>query len=247
MSFDSNLWSRPVSPHYMNEEFESDTLSSDWYNYSGVAADFGTIEYGTVDLYDTTYNSGNVLRMNLNSPTRRSWAMCQSPLSRWMLLGREYTPPTNVLVMARIKNNIYYQSITDFDRNCAIWLLEDNGSGKPDPNYRVSLYLSIAYSGALKASFSRTVAGGLYDQRDTTSVAVQGQALEYIAIHKLGTVYHAWVGTAAGNWIYMDDLAFTYPIAHVGFYMNSTTSNRPAVSAFGIDFMRFYETDNFLF
>jgi hypothetical protein len=93
----------------------------------------------------------------------------------------------------------------------------------------------------------REIEGGSGSSNSTTDVDSQGQALEYCAIHKIGTTYHGWVGTAAGNWIYMGSFSFSPTLAHVGIFIRNQTTTLPGLGVMGVDFIRFYETDNFLF
>lgn len=243
---ESNLWTPPENPHSYNEEFDQSTLDSAWYNYSGQSADYGTISYDTVDPYDASYITGDELRVTLNPDTRRSWALMQPPNSRWMYLGRIYTFPTNVLIVARMKFlHFYNTSTSDSDRNIAIWLMSDS-AGKPDPANRVNMYLNDINSNTIRPVCFKTVGGSDTDVTSATNTAQQGQAIEYVAVHKIGTTYHGWVGTASGNWIWMGSFTHSTTMAHVGIFMSNSTINKPGVGCFGIDFIRFYETDNFL-
>ena len=90
--------------------------------------------------------------------------------------------------------------------------------------------------------------GGVWQgEVTTTDVDQQGQALEYVAIHKIGNTYHGWVGTSSGNWIYMGSISPSFTLAHVGVYMYNNSTTAAGLVVVACDFIRFYETDNFLF
>lgn len=244
---ESNLWAPPETPHAQDDEFDQSTLGSEWYNWSGPSAAFGTLSYDTVDVYDSSFTAGDALRITVNPDTRRSWALLQPPNDRWMFLGKALTVPTNVLVMARLKFlHFYNTSTTNFDRNIALWFMADS-SGNPDPNNRVNMYLNDINSNTIRSIFFKTSGGVDTDLQGTTNTQQQGQALEYVAIQKLGTTYHGWVGTAAGNWIWLGSFTQSTTMAHVGVFMSNATVDKPAVGCFGVDFIRFKETTNFLF
>ena len=246
MQLGQQLWTRPVSPHPDDDEFDNSTLDSVWYNYSVLAADYGTFSEGAVDAYDTTFNSGNALRVTVNSDKRRSWILLQPPNARQMYFGRLYTPPTNVLIVARLKFNQYYQSQIAEDRNIGLMLMADD-AGKPSFENRVNNHLNLPGTGIVRGQYFKTSGGVDSDWATSTDVDSEGQALEYIAIHKIGTTYHGYVGTASGNWIWMGSFTHSMTVAHLGFYVNCSSGDKPGVGVMGIDFIRFYETANFLF
>ena len=208
---------------------------------------YGTFSYNTVDIYDTTFTSGSVTRVNVNPDTRRSWALVQAPAGSWTFFGKVYAVPTNVLVIARIKWLHYYQETgTNHDRSIALSLMGDN-SGNPDINNKVVFFLNDYYNNTVRAAKYRTSGGTLYDYTSTTEAHEKGQALEYLAIQKLGTTYHFYVANASGNWIWMGSLVESTTMQHVGMLMETHSTDRPGVTCYAMDFIRFYETDNFLF
>lgn len=242
---ESNLWMPPETPHALDDEFDQSSIDSSWlvYNYSDTAV--GSFGVDQVDVYDGSFTSGNVLRASLNSDYRRSWLLMQAPVSKVFLVHRLYTPPTNVLIVSRIRFNQYYSTHTANDRNVGFSLFGDSG-GFPDVNNGVQIFINEADAGVVKASKRQTISGSETDITDTTNVSSQGQALEYVSIHKVGTTYHFWAGTASGNWIWMGSLVYSNPISHFAFTIYCNTSGNPGAGVVGIDFVRFYETDNFL-
>ena len=183
----------------------------------------------------------------MNPDERRSWALVQAPQGRLMELGKAYTLPTNVVILARAKFDQYYQSAIESDRHVFLTVKADN-AGKPDNDDGINLALNLQGTGNVKAMYFKNVGGTSLDYTASSDVDAQGQALEYMAIQKIGTTYHGWVGTAGGNWIWMGKHeSFTATMEHVTFLFYTVSNDKPAVAVFGIDFIRFYETDNFLF
>jgi len=243
---DSTLWVPPEIAHEEDDEFDRGVLDSAWYNYSVPAGDYGTITPGAVDLYDQSFTSGDALRVNVNTDHRRSWALLQPPQNRFMIFGKAYAPPDVMLVMARLKFNMYSAGATSGDRHVGL-MFQGDDTGKPDWNNRINMYLNLQGSGTVRASMFLTSGGSDSGHLYTTDVDSKGQALEYVAIHKFDGDYHGWVGTASGNWLWMGAISFGVAMGHVTIGLYTVSNNRPGVTAFGIDFMRFYETSNFLF
>jgi len=237
----SNLWFPPASPHAYNDEFDSDTLDASWSGWSFTLASAISLVTG-VDVYDGSY-TGNNLRYALNQSTRRSWCLLQAKPNTSELMYKTITVPTNLLIMARLKFNQYYQTADATDRGVLIGMFKDS-SGHPDANnYAMCQLNTTASGGVFQGRFAVTTP---IDNR-TSDVDSQGQALEYVAIHKIGTTYHGWIGTSAGNWIYMGSGVEATALPHVAIYVSSSSTNKPGLGVVGVDFIRFYETDNFLF
>ena len=237
----SNLWLPPSVAHSEDDEFDGASLSS-WYAYNHSTADFESFVTG-LDAYDGTY-SGDDIRYSLNPSTRRSWLLTQVPNAISFMMGKMITAPTNLLIVARLKLNHYYSAMTASDRGFGLRIREDS-SGEPTGSNVVSMLLNYSPSGIVRAQYVAVGTGTI--DTTTTDVDAQGQALEYVAIHKIGTTYHGWVGTAAGNWIYMGNVTKATAMTHVGLYFYNATTTLPGLGVFGADFIRFFETDNFLF
>jgi hypothetical protein len=242
----SNLWYPPATPNAADDEFDQATLDSAWRAYNGSTGNYESIVSG-VDAYDGSY-SGDDLRVELSGSARRSWALLQCAQGVGMKLVKSYTFPTNVLVMARLKFSQPYSAATQYDRTIALMLTEDS-SGEPGINNYAAAYLNWTTTGGgvVQGRFQERDGGATVLDNSTTDVDSQGQALEYVAIHKIGTTYHGWIGTAGGNWIYMGNFALAATLAHVSLHMYNNSTTLPGLGVFGVDFIRFYETDNFLF
>lgn len=238
----ANLWYPPSSPHSYDDEFDSDTVDSAWDVWDYTAAQAGSIVSG-VDAYDTGFTSGSNIRADQNNNGRRSWLLVQTPAnSHFITLHKDITLPTNAIVWGRFRftqrYTVTYDSIFSFG-------LYADDSGIPD---NVNNRVQIAYAfpnptGTMRADLRIVSGGSTIADNWTTDVDAQGQALEYFAIHKIGTTYHGWVGTAAGNWIYMGSGTVATALVYATFLFYNTTAP-PLIG--GIDFLRMIETDNFL-
>jgi hypothetical protein len=111
------------------------------------------------------------------------------------------------------------------------------------------LHINVTSSGVFRAEYSYyNNSGTRVFKESTDDVDYRGQAIEYVAIHKVGTTYHGWVYTG-GNWIWLTTLTeatvgFTPDL--VGFCQHQVSSSN-IVNPVGTDFIRFVETDKFLF
>jgi len=242
----SNLWHPPTTPHAEDDEFEGTALSG-WTGVKNITDGVvGSFSYGAVDAYDTTFNSGNVVRVNVNEAVRRSWANVQVPATNKLYsIYKAITIPTNLLVVARMKFNMR-PAMGDNDSTLTLELVEAT-AGEPAYNSRIYLCLNESDATTHAQSQVQNSGGSFGSATNTTNVAAQGQALEYMATHKIGTTFHTWVGTAGGNWIHMatySGLDFTPDMVALGFTNNNVST--PGVKICGVDFVRFFETDSFL-
>ena len=248
----SNLWAPPSSPHALDMEFDTDTIDAGWSVQEVETPAAGSISSGTVDAYDSTFNSGTAVRINQNPTTRPSWMLLQAPSRspyRRFSVYRSITVTTNMLIMARMKFFQVAASATAEDGYIGITLSLAN-TGVPELKNTVEVFLNEQDSGQVKANCrARNASGTAIGNTNTTDVDFQGQALEYVALHKIGTDYHCWAGTAAGNWIHINsydntDVPYTPDLLWIHLSNVGTT---PGPRVVGVDFIRFYETANFLF
>lgn len=238
----SSLWYPPGAANANDDEFNSTTLDSDWliYNFTDDAA--GTVSTDDIDFYGT-FNSGNAVRVTAHPATRPSWALVQIPArSKYYTMTKAYTFPTNVLVWMRAK---FTQKVSIANNDGTIGIMfSATTSDHDDPQNGLFLYFNEPDSSIIRTSPWKRE-GGTWAQvgAQTTNVTAQGQALEYAAIHKVGSDYHLWVGTES-NWIYLDSTTLSFTPTRVGFVFQ-TVGTAPSLTH-GIDFVRFIETDKFL-
>jgi hypothetical protein len=250
-SINANLWAPPSSPHALDMEFDEDTIDAGWSVQEVETPATGSISSGTVDAYDSTFNSGTAVRINQNPATRPSWMLLQAPIRspyRRFAVYRSITLTTNMLIWARMKFGQRAAAATAEDGYIGLTLSLANG-GVAELKNTVEVFLNEQDTGLVKAtSRYRSGTGAAGGSVNTSDVDYEGQALEYVAIHKVGTDYHTWAGTASGNWIYLNtydngDVPYTPDLLWLHL---SNVGTIPGPRVVGVDFIRFIETDNFL-
>ena len=240
----SNLWEPPATAHPYDEEFEGPITwasGSDggwWYENNYTSGSYSTT---AIDKYNA-FMSGD-MRVHINETHTPSWLRVQPTRdSNWHTLFRKITVPTNMLIYCRLR---YTQHIgnTVNDNPRMTWRPFHADATSPSGGSLHSNYIILEVdSGAtfIRAwginNGSGTIVG------TTTDVDSQGQAIQYLALHKVGDTYHYWAGTKS-NWIYMGNYtnAYTPSLMRLEFH----THNQDHI--FGLDFVRFVETDEFPF
>jgi len=243
----SSLWARPSAAHAEDDEFDSGSLSGDWAVQNLTAPAVGSFSEGAIDAYDTAFNSGNVLRTEHNGDAKRSWLLVQPPGSGDVFaVFKAYTLPTNLLMWSRMTTGRKVTGSAVGDSEIGLAFMTAT-AGVPTIASRVEMKLNHLTSGISRArAHYYNVSSGEIGEIDTSDVDQQGQALEYVAIHKVGTDYHCWVGTES-NWFWMatySGIGFTPDL--VGFSVRNASVTAPGACIHGVDFIRFIETDNFL-
>jgi len=244
---EAKLWAPPGVAHAEDDEFDSVSLDAAWGVQNITAPAAGSFSEGVIDSYDTAFNSGNVLRTEHNIDSKRSWLLMQPPGSGdSFMVFKPYTLPTNVLMYARMTYGRKISGAAVGDSEVALAFMTATG-GVPTTASRVQMTLNHLTSGITRArAHYYNVSMGEIGEVDTSDVDQQGQALEYVAIHKVGTDYHCWVGTES-NWFWMatySSIGFVPDL--VGFLVRNVTVTAPGACIHGIDFIRFLETDTFL-
>jgi hypothetical protein len=231
-------------------EFEDDSVDSGWAVMNIEDDVDGTLSEGTIDAYDTSFTSGNAVRVNQNVSTRPSWMLIQAPAHspyKRFCLYRSVSLETNVCILARMKFNLG-QTIAGEDFYLGLALSLAN-AGKPELKNSIELFLNETEPGQVQAECRKRDASGVVSGIiETSAVSTQGQALEYVALHKIGSDYHCWVGTGTGQWIYMNtypSLSYTPDLLTI--QVSNISSSQPGPSVVGLDFIRFFPTANFLF
>lgn len=159
------------------------------------------------------------------------------------VLNKPITVPTNLLVWARLKFNIKNTIVND-DGAIGIALGATNG-GIWDRDNQLICFLNEPNTD-VKAQGISVIASSPANVGTTTNAARAGQALEYVAIHKIGTTYHFWAGTQQGSWIWIGSTTTAVAFDRVGIFCINVGGAAPGVTVTAVDFIRFQETDNFL-
>ena len=235
-----NLWNSPPTPHIYDVEFEGPiTFNSGsdggwWYENNGTSGSYATTE---IDKY-TSYTSGD-MRIHINETHTPSWMRLQIPSdSNYHTLKRKITVPTNMLIYCRFR---YTQHIGNTTSDNPRWTWRPFHADTPSTTD--SNYLSVQVDNGETFIMAHRHDNGVHAQVGiTTDVDSQGQAIQYLALHKVGDTYHYWAGTKS-NWVYMGNYtnAYTPSLMILAFH----THNQNHI--FGLDFIRFLETDKFPF
>ncbi len=236
------IWGKPATAHANDDEFEGPiTFNSGsdggwWYENNGTSGSYSTT---AIDKY-TAYNSGD-MRVHINETHTPSWMRLQPPKdSNWHYLAKKVTVPTNMLVYCRFRFT-QHEANSAADNPRIVFMISDEATGLYN-NYDNN-YLNVEVD-----STETTVRAARHDGSSygiissTTDVDSKGQAIEYLALHKVGDTYHYWAGTES-NWIYMGSHtnAYTPAMLRLGFH----THNQNHILS--LDFIRFIETDKFPF
>jgi hypothetical protein len=231
---ESNSWSSPDNPSSDDDEFESTVLDSAWTVYP-------TRSSLAIDPY-ASFSSGGP-RLELHTERRRSWLMIQ-PDQGVCRIDKPYTLPTNVLIWARMSFNLPFAEPTNNCANITIGFSDGLGGSEQD---NIRIFLNEADSTVTQADFSKTEGGSTSSINTSDNVSREGQALAYAALHKIGTTFHAWVGTENGSWLYLGSTTH----ANLGNLDNiqisaNNVSSTPGNPILGVDFIRIVESATFL-
>ena len=239
----SELWQLPIVSDSRDDEFDGTSLSPSWVTYDAGTSLPATLSANTVNTYDTAFSGTSTIRVTVQD----SWVNLQTPgNSIYFGLSKAVTIGTNVLVYARIKVNIKTTGThTNSDYTIGMGLFQNIG-GIADWNNNVLCYMNSPNTNNIQAQSQRHVGGVLTVNLVSDNVGRSGSPLEYVAIHKIGTTYHNWVGTASGNWLYMGSTTTALTMAYIGFIIANATTATPGVGVVGVDFVRFIDTSNFL-
>jgi len=247
----SNLWFPPASPGIEDDEFTAGSFNPAYvvHNLGPNAA--GAV-VGTPNVYDNTFLGGLNIRAVSSPSTRRSWAFFQPPGTNVEIAFCKpfLAAPGSAAPYVFMGRCLFHQDLAlgVGDYSIGIGLFQQN-LGVPDVNNYMLLYLNSSGSGTIRAEHKGVFAGAPFAGSTTSNVGGDGQALEYVAIQRLGSNLHAFAGTGAGNWIYMGaaSVAGFSPI-FLGVVMRNNGAGNPGVGVMAVDFIRFYPGEsNFLF
>ena len=220
-----SLWAPTDTVHASDNEFDEVTLGG-WShsNTIGGACD----PYSSFDAGDTKFTHSG------------SWAVFQPPADT--TINFLYTPmsiPTNLFVWARMRCAQKYSGVDgDFTLGLGIGT---STAGVPDRVGRADLFINECDDGTIQIQAS--VTGGVsYDPIMNDRDWGRGQAFEYVGIHKIGTYYHFWVYTSAGQGLYVGGSNSTMSPDVIYILYSNATSSTPGNMIMGVDFVRFVES-----
>jgi hypothetical protein len=227
----AKLFIKPASAHANDAEFASTTPPTGygwWRSGSPFTTETAT---GTVDPFGASLTSG-APRMVLHSDFRKDWMFAQIPTDATHYYLKTITFPTNAWFWTRVNTPHRQAAAADFDSNMGLAFLGDSaGSPSAASNWLVlqGTYLS---SGTYKYRFSGLSAGVA-----TSNVEFTGVRYEYLAVQKLGTVYHGFLFSESES-VSMGPLTISGTLAWMGIKFNQASVGASGNLMFGVDFIR---------
>ena len=236
---------KPDTAHPYDEEFdEGTTLDAAWSAYR---VNPGGSSPGTHSPISTSsnicsrYNDSTEFRVNVN-PTQRPSYLRVQPIQGdgSNMLTRAVTVPDNFLIYMRF-NWTQDHDVSNSEGNILMALSE----AATGDNNDIRIMLNQAAGNYQSVVVFQKRAGGSPDSKINTDRNSEGSAIEYLAIHKVGTTYYGWAGTES-NWVLVGSFtSVSYNMAHLHIKFKDQLGDPTRV--YGIDFIRFLETDKFPF
>lgn len=237
---EKNIWDRPLVAHAFDDEFDTTTLDPAWVQNQG------TWVQGGIDPYAAITAPGNT-RYEIHTDRRPSWLMAQVPSATGVRLTKVTVLPTNCLVWSRMSFSCRLNvAPVNNDNNIALVL-----STNPfDNNNNLKLSLNEQDAGTIQLQWEETE-GGVNTLISNSINKWNGaladlQTIEAIAIHKVGTTYHAWAFGSNGTAIYQGSTTFAPAIGTTSIELATTSTVAPGNMLFGIDFVRFKDSATYL-
>ena len=236
---------KPDTAHPYDEEFDDGTtLDAAWSAYRNSSGVMSIITMSS-DVC-SRYNDSSEFRINVNSAQRPSFLRAQ-PINGDNNNGiwRTVTVPDNFLIYVRLT----------FDQ-------DHNINQSPEGFTGISLHEADSGDPSIPAHGGNVVFVGMFQSPGTQENApymaktgasshygykreAEGSAIEYLALHKVGTTYYGWAGTES-NWVLIGSYTgVSYNMTHFVFSFQDKLGDPTRV--YGVDFIRFLETDKFPF
>lgn len=230
-----NIFDKPLTPHALDDEFDSTVLDPSWTWRAPVPVAGGINPYG---------NPGQVYE--LHTDRRPSWLMMQTDATN-MALSKDITSlPADYFVWMR--GSISYRSTANPLNNDATLTL--NLSTTPiDFNNRVAIYLNESDAGSIQAEFLTVIGGvstSIGETRDLYLAQALMQPVEAVGIQKIGNNYFGWVFGRGGTAVYMGTANTAIPVTSATIHTINASTAAPGTMITGVDFIRFKESSTFL-
>ena len=224
-----NIWNKPAVPHALDDEFESTTLDPSW--------DINTTDFVTpVDPYAVV----SPARVKIHTDLRPSWLTSQGSF----VASKAYTLPTNCLIWARLAPGTTTATRVNGDSYCGIYFSATSG-GLLDGTNAVRLFLR-SFTSTNSVELSKAQFAAFSEVATIPDVSTRGLSYEYVCLHKIGGVFHAWAITSGGVRTYVGWTTYTgAALDRVAIVMpgNETVPGSPIQ---GIDFFRVVESATYL-
>ena len=172
---------------------------------------------------------------------RPSWVLLQAPNTTHRCVLYKADPFvlfTELVYMARLKFN-QKSSVVSGDGDVGFFWGAESG-GSIDRNNYLAAYLNKSSTNH-QAEFWRYNAGVPGQIGTSTNTSLAGTALEYAAIHRINNDYHAWVGTAVGNWIHLGSVNWpAFSPAYIGIICQNSGIASPGTTIVACDWIKVY-------
>lgn len=227
------LATKPSSPDSRDDEFEG-TAYTGW-------TDLGTKVATAIDPYVNFATAGN-WRHSWNG-LRPSWLMMQ-PAQDSGLEGiyKAITMGTNDMVWTRVSQNSGATGMNTLTSTIQLMVSDTSPGSWPTTN-NCNIYITWnAYTAHIQ-----TQAG------DTAVVAsatpFNSAPIEYLLMHKVGTLWHFWCAPSTGSWIYLGNKTNSFTPGYVMIRAIGASGLTPSIpgpvsmnAIMGVDFIRFKAT-----
>lgn len=230
-----SIWDRPLTPHALDDEFDSTTLNPAWTTGGAGWTN------GGIDPFLSSA-AGNAL-YELHTQRRPSWLMVQPQTSpAFITKNISSISGGDFFTWCRVSNELRVSAVAD-QESAIIFSLINNSLNN------VNIIIGPNGANNITATFYRFVAGVVLQIGQTRNMfnGTSGmQPIEGCGIQKIGTNYHGWAFTGAGAaiWLGTTNVAFAVPSLSPQFYSSQTANPGNRIS--GIDFVRFKEGAVFL-
>lgn len=255
-----NIWEKPLSPNPLDDEFEDDPLDPAWvYTGFGAPLGFGTPPDPYANLGSSGHRAataqhrsgpgggGSWLKMQLDGGSGNGGI--QKPLGAL---------PTNQFYYARLQCNWRNQAADSVnDNKIALTVFETGQMATSIPLNGCNVCLvDTDRSGAeIESAFWGRAGSGFVDVQFTTARKNAGDSNRawssmsgYVAIQKLGLVYHAWLAHSEQGWMYMGNMTNGSGAAwdSIAVWGSNVGGTSPGNMIIGVDFVRVVDSAVFL-
>ena len=232
----------PLVPNAYDDEFENTVLDPNWIRFGTAGPGLGFDDVTPIDPA-TTFASGGTRWSLHGTPApnaRPSWYMLQTSADTVAGIEKLVTFPSDYFAWARF--SFAYRNASQVNNDGTAQLDLMLGAG---PAYveGVSLYLNESDTNTVQIEALR------WNASVGTSIALtnnaggagltRGQVAHTVGIQALGTVYHYWMLTSAGNWQWLGTTTHATALDRVRLRVFSASATAPGNVVTGIDFFRF--------
>lgn len=196
----SELFAKPATPHADDDEFEG-TIDGSWVfsdqSQNVVSSTGAPTVYADV-------SAGSQFKVIHDPTDRPSWVVTQAEVGQ-LYMTKPITLATNTLLWTRLATRQYDGPSVNNDSHMGLVVTAD-ASGvastsdrilfqilEADTNQRVP---EIAVIEGGSNNFTTEMLGADMDENDW-------YPYQYLAVHKVGTTYHFWIGSSSGNWLWV--------------------------------------------